>query len=98
MMPRATNSTVEFGAPTDPRLKQHRCHPRTADLAHTVLSLDLCAAPARARLLYRCLASDPGAEPTEPFLLNPAEQALRQKVWRPRADAAGKQGGDAPAK
>ena len=94
MLPRVAGATADFGPPRDPRLKQHRCHPRVADLASTLLRLELPAAPHRARLLYRCLTSAVGEEPTDPFLLNPAEQALKQKVWRPKA---AKQGETPPA-
>ena len=74
-------SDVVYTPPRDPRLKQHRCHPRTADFVSTLMRLELGAAPYRAGLLYRCLTSAVGSEPSEPFLLDPSEQALKQKLW-----------------
>lgn len=89
MIPRSpanvSSSDVSYTAPRDPRLKQHRCHPRTADFVATLLRLELSSAPHRAGLLYRCLRSEVGAEPMDPFLLDPAEQALKQKLWRPKS-------------
>ena len=92
MIPRSASgispSDVTYTAPRDPRLQQHRCHPRVADFVATVLRLELRDAPARAGLLRRCLLSAVGAEPTEPYLLDPAEQALKQKLYRKGSDAA----------
>ncbi len=86
--------------PLDPRLKQHRCHPRLADCVH---SLSACPGelPSRIGLLLRCYRSEPGAEPTEPFLLDPAKHALRMRDFGnagagatlPVPGAAGGEGG-----
>ena len=67
--------------PLDPRLKQHRCHARLADVVHAVMTLALPAAPARVALLVRCYASAVGAEPAEPFLVDPAVHALRMRSF-----------------
>jgi hypothetical protein len=60
--------------------RQHRCHARLADLAAELLALRLGGVPLRLRLWAACLSSAPGAEPTDAYLLDPADQALR---WRP---------------
>jgi hypothetical protein len=57
-------------------LKQHRCHPRAADLAHAFVK-DWAAFPSRASLLVSCLKSKAGEEPQAPYLLDPALQGIR---------------------
>jgi hypothetical protein len=75
-------------------LVQHRCHPRAADVVHTLVNLRLGALPERASLLAACLASAPGSEPAVPYLLDPAAQGIR---LRPRAAAAAAAAAAAPA-
>ena len=60
-------------------LRPHRCHPRAADVVHTLLSLQLTSFPARAYLLASCLSSTPGSEPTDPYLIDPASHVIRLK-------------------
>lgn len=62
-----------------PHMKQHRCHPRLADVAHTVLTLKGSEFPRRVQLWYQCVRSEVGAEPQDTFLVDPAEQAIRAK-------------------
>ncbi len=73
----------------DPRLKQHRCHARLADVVHAVMTLALPAVPARAALLVRCYASAVGAEPREPFLVDPAVHAIRLRTFSVEPKGAG---------
>ena len=102
MIPRnpvgVSSSDITYTPPRDPRLKQHRCHPRTADFVATLLRLEFGSTPHRARLLYRCLMSDAGAEPTDAFLVDPAEHALKQKLWVKKGKAGGQEGGEAAPK
>jgi hypothetical protein len=69
-------------------LVQHRCHPRAADVVHTLVNLKLGAFPARVGLLRACLAAAPGQEPTDAFLLDPAAQGIRLRARRVAAAAA----------
>ena len=102
MIPRnpigVSSSDIAYTPPRDPRLKQHRCHPRTADFVATLLRLEFGSTPHRARLLYRCLVSDVGAEPSDTFLVDPAEHALKQKLWLKKGEAGGREGGGAAQK
>lgn len=65
---------------------QHRCHARLADASHCLLTLQLGSFPGRVSLWTRCLASEVGSEPSEPFLLDPLAQRLR---FRDRDQPAG---------
>ena len=67
---------------------QHRCHARLADVSHCFLSLRLDAAPGRIALWARCLASAAGSEPSEPYLLDPAAQALRFRDCETRSSSS----------
>jgi hypothetical protein len=69
------------------QLVQHRCHPRAADLVHTLVNLKLGSFPERLQLLAACLASTPGQEPSAAYLVDPALQVI--KLRRPRAAGAG---------
>ena len=86
-------------------LVQHRCHPRAADVVHTLVNLKLGAFPARVGLLRACLAAAPGQEPSDAYLLDPAAQGIRLRARRaapapapaPAVGAGAGQGGAAAA-
>ena len=67
------------------KLKQHRCHPRAADLVHVIMGVQVTLIPARLSLLTSCLASTPGEEPKDPFILDPTSHAIRLKRNTPVA-------------
>jgi hypothetical protein len=66
------------------KFNQHRCHPRLADTVYFVMSLGgLREFGTRVSLLAQCYRSEKGSEPTEPFILDPAEQLPKLKAaWR----------------
>jgi hypothetical protein len=70
-----------------PGFHQHRCHPRLADVVHTVMTLQPSLFPERARLLFACYRSEPGQEPTDNYILDPREQAVRLHTWSKAAAA-----------
>ena len=76
----ATAASPPSSPPSASPARQHRCHARLADVAAELLALRLGGVPLRLRLWAACLSSAPGAEPTDAYLLDPADQALR---WRP---------------
>jgi hypothetical protein len=80
-------------------LVQHRCHPRAADVVHTLVNVKLGAFPGRVALLGACLASRPGEEPADAFLVDPAAQGIRLRSQRrvPPPAAAGQGAGAAAA-
>ncbi|KAJ7295345.1 hypothetical protein O6H91_02G125100 [Diphasiastrum complanatum] len=52
-----------------PVLHPHRCNDRIEDLVQALFEGNLQkSVPSPARLLWRCMRSRPGEEPTEPFL------------------------------
>ena len=69
-------------------LRQHRCHPRAADVVHTLVNFKAGEVPGRVGLLVACLASEPGQEPSAPHLLDPAAQGIRLRRQRAGREAA----------
>lgn len=62
----------EFVPQSDARFNQHRCHARMTDAVEAVWSAR-GGGMERLSLFVACLRSDPGAEPTDPPTIHPAD-------------------------
>ena len=78
--------TVTYGSLTNKpvdwkpeKMAQHRCHARLADVVHTVARLSLLSTPGRVRLWVACLMAEPGKEPGDAYLVDPATHTLRPR-------------------
>lgn len=75
--------------PEQSQFKQHRCHARLADVAHTFIEFKGSEFGPRFKLLMQCYKSEPGQEPKDPYLVDPEKHKVKQRHYKEAAPPRG---------